>query len=69
MDERGLNSAGERVHTDDFGNEYVLDELGNRRPPMYTSKCSKTDGFTTYDTDQGHCCLCGNLLCRGSCFK
>jgi len=26
-------------------------------------------GFTTYDSSQGHCGLCGRLGCNGKCFK
>ena len=60
---------GEIIHHDDNGKEYVLDENGNKRPPMQTSKMHKTSGFTHFDTSQGHCGLCGSLNCRGSCFK
>jgi hypothetical protein len=34
------------------------------RPEKYDN-----DGFTTYDTSNGHCGLCGSLRCRGNCFK
>ncbi len=56
-------------HFDENGNEYVLDEHGNRMPPMHTSKSSKSSGFTVYDTSQGHCGFCGSLTCNGRCFK
>jgi len=68
-DEYGRNAAGEIIHHDEFGTAYVLDEAGNRRPPMYSEKNSKPGEFTTYDDSQGHCGLCGRLTCRGSCFK
>jgi len=56
-------------HFDEWGNEYILDEHGNKLPPMQTSNSSKSSGFTTYDTSQGHCGLCGSLTCNGRCFK
>ncbi len=60
---------GEIIHHDEYGEEYVLDENGNKRPTMQTSKMYKSSGFTHYDDNQGHCSLCGSLTCRGSCFK
>jgi hypothetical protein len=60
---------GQRIHFDEFGEEYVRDEQGNRLPPMRTTKSTTSSGFTTYDSSQGHCGLCGMLTCRGNCFK
>lgn len=57
------------IHYDEFGREYVLDEAGNRMPPLQTNKTEDHSGFIVYDTTQGHCGLCGKLLCKGSCFK
>jgi hypothetical protein len=65
----GRNAAGEILHWDNFGEEYVLDEAGNRRVPILTSKKYTSSGFTSYDTSQGHCGLCGSLTCNGRCFK
>jgi hypothetical protein len=67
----------ECIFTDENGNEYLLDESGNAMkdeqgnyiPPTRTSKSSISSGFTTYDDSQGHCPLCGDLYCRGNCFK
>ena len=66
-----------RITTDDNGNEWLTDENGNllkdengnNIPPSRTSKSYKNSGFTTYDSSQGHCPLCGSLYCRGNCFK
>jgi hypothetical protein len=59
----------EEIYFDKDGEEYVLDENGNKRPPMQTTKQSKSSsGFTHYDSPI-HCGLCGQLTCRGSCFK
>ena len=67
---QNLNTHGEIIYHDEFGKEYILDEKGNRRPPMKTSNCSKSvSGFRTYDSSQGHCALCGRLDCNSSCFK
>ncbi len=67
------------VAFDENGNEYLVnpetgvalvDEQGNRIPPTYTTrKASKSSGFTTYDSSNGHCGLCGSLRCNGNCFK
>ncbi len=62
--------AKERVYHDKDGNPYVLDEEGNKRPPMQGSKNPDDgSGFTTYDESQGHCGLCGSLSCNGRCFR
>lgn len=59
------------IYHDKYGNEYVLDELGNRMPPMQTHKMwiNFPGGWHEYDTSQGHCALCGRLTCHGQCFK
>lgn len=59
----------EIIYNDQNGKEYVLDEVGNKRPPMQTHKIiSENDGWREYDSSQGHCALCGSLTCRGYCF-
>jgi hypothetical protein len=58
---------GELVHLDEWASEYVLDEAGNRRPPMRARRLH--GDWVNYDTNQGHCGLCGSLTCRGGCFK
>lgn len=63
------NNNNEIVYTDMFGEKYVLDENGNRRPPMQSSVNSKPGEFLTFDSSQGHCSLCGRLGCNGGCFK
>ncbi len=67
--EETMERNGQTIHFDENGDEYVLDENGNRQPPMQTSKKETSSGFTTYDSSDGHCGLCGNLSCNGSCFK
>ena len=67
--EEQTNAAGEVIHYDESGQVYVLDENGNRRPPMQATGNSEPGAFTTYDTSQGHCALCGSLTCNGGCFK
>jgi hypothetical protein len=60
----------EIIHHDKDGNEYVLDEAGNHRPPMKTKKIvGEKSGWVEYDSSQGHCGLCGSLVCRGQCFR
>jgi hypothetical protein len=59
----------EEIHHDESGNRYVLDENGNRRPPMQAAETETHSGFTVYDSSQGHCGLCGRLDCRGGCFR
>lgn len=60
---------GELIHHDENGEEYTLDEMGNRRIPMQTIKMITDSKFITYNTSQGHCGLCGRLDCRGECFR
>ena len=63
-------NENETIHHDQYGNEYVLDENGNHRPPMKTSKqIENKSNFHTYDNSDGHCSLCGRLTCRENCFK
>ena len=70
MDEYGRNANGEIIHRDEDGAEYVIDEAGNRRPPMKTSEVEiSSSGFLSYDSSKGHCGLCGRLDCSGGCFK
>jgi hypothetical protein len=69
MDNHGRNRDGEIVHHDADGRAYVLDEAGNRRPPMRSQRIETASGFTVYDDSEGHCGLCGSLTCRGGCFK
>lgn len=59
----------QKIYLDENGNEYVLDEVGNKIPPIKTQKKYTTSGFTFYDDSQGHCCFCGRLTCKGNCFK
>lgn len=63
------NVDGEIVHHDENGTTYVLDEAGNRRPPMRSEATRSASGFLTHDDSRGHCGLCGRLDCRGGCFK
>lgn len=58
---------GEVIYHDKWGDEYVLDERGNRRPPMQSKRMPGE--FVHYDSSQGHCGLCGRLTCNGGCFK
>lgn len=62
--------AGETIHHDRDGNEFVLDENGNRRKPMTAPESARrtASGFTYYEAE-GYCGLCGRTDCRGSCFK
>lgn len=59
----------QKIHYDENGKAYVLDEKGNRLPPMQSSKISGPGEFTIYDASEGHCALCGSLTCNGNCFK
>lgn len=61
----------EFIYYDEGGAPYVLDEAGNRRVPLHSARIppGDTSDFTTYDTSQGHCGLCGSISCRGGCFK
>ena len=66
----------DRIYTDennkqwllDDSGKFLLDEYGDKIPPS-RSKPNESYGFTTYDTSQGHCGLCGSIRCRGTCFK
>jgi len=60
---------GEIIHRDPDGRRYVLDENGNRRPPMQSEPVPCKSGFLTFDDSEGHCPLCGQLTCRGGCFR
>ena len=59
---------GEYVHYDEWGNEYVIDEEGNHRPPMQAAMIKPGD-FAPYDDSRGHCAMCGSLTCRGNCIQ
>lgn len=48
--------------------QYMIDSEGERVPGP-ARKNSKEGEFTTFDTSQGHCGLCGSLHCNGRCFK
>ena len=52
---------------DDKG-RFVTDERGQRIPGP-AQRNLPLSGFTSYDTSQGHCGLCGSLTCSGTCFK
>jgi len=62
------NDWGPRVIEDETG-EWEVDADGIRRIPMQTHHTTTSSGFTTYDSSNGHCLLCGSLACRGTCFK
>lgn len=56
--------------TDHNGNKWLIDEDGNKFVPVQTNNVTSKEGeFTTYNTSQGHCGLCGSLTCNGHCFK
>ncbi len=59
----------QEIYHDKDGQEYILDENGNKIPPLVTSKSTESNGWREYDTSQGHCGLCGRLTCNGTCFK
>lgn len=72
------DSRDNRLITDENGDQWVTDEngniltdgRGNKLVPMQTSVIVSKEGeFTLYNTSQGHCALCGNLACKGYCFK
>lgn len=67
MSEYSFERNGEIIHLDEWANEYVVDEAGNRHPPMQARRLY--GDWIDYDTSQGHCGLCGMLICRGGCFK
>jgi len=58
----------QNVYIDDNGKEYILDENGNKMPPLKTSERKISSGFTHYDSPY-HCTFCSRLTCRGGCFK
>jgi len=60
----------QQVYTDKDGKQYVLDELGNKLPPMQlTTPTEVSSGWAIYDTSQGHCAFCGRLTCREYCIQ
>jgi len=63
-----VDQNGKRWLTDDEG-KLLKDEFGDNIPPSQSQVNSKENEFTTYDTSQGHCALCGRLTCNGGCFK
>jgi len=42
---------------------------GEKMPGPANKIPDPISGFTTYDSSQGHCGLCGRLTCSGGCFK
>lgn len=69
MSKNTFERNNEIIRVDDFGNEYVLDEAGNHRPPMFSKIAPASSGFINYETSAGHCGLCGKLNCHYNCFK
>lgn len=59
---------GERWLTDESG-KVLKDERGGNIPPSQAMRNSEDGEFTTYDTSQGHCGLCGRIGCHGECFR
>ena len=64
-----------RTYTDEDGKQWqaengkpILDG-GQMVPKMQATKTHVNSGFTTFDTSQGHCAMCGRLTCNGGCFK
>ena len=53
----------------DSNGDYVRDHNGKRLPGPPERIEDPVSGFTTYDSSQGHCGLCGSLTCNGQCFK
>lgn len=72
-----MNDEHSRIRKDENGKPYLVDEdgkalsdeRGNPIPPSQSEVNSKPGEFTTYDSSQGHCSLCGSISCRGNCFK
>ncbi len=63
-----VDESGRRWLTDENG-KLLKDENNNNIVPSQ-SLCNSNDGeFTTFDTSQGHCGLCGKIECNGGCFK
>lgn len=66
-----------KVYTDENGKrwlvtqdgEFITDERGEKVPAMHSEIISKPGEFIIHDDSQGHCCFCGRLTCRGSCFR
>lgn len=65
-----------KVYTDENGDQWLMndgklvrDERGNLVPTLHSRKVSEPGEFTTYDSSNGHCALCGSLTCSGNCFK
>lgn len=66
-----------RIHTDDDGLEWLIDEHGmylrdekdNKIAPSQSKPSTNESGFTTYDSSRGHCGMCGSISCNGGCFK
>lgn len=57
------------IYYDKDGTRYSLTINGKRIPPLTASPNDVDATFITYNTSEGHCGLCGNLFCRGQCFK
>ena len=66
-----------RTYTDENGDQWLTDkngrllkdERGRDIPSRQSKKISKDGEFNIYDSSRGHCALCGDLYCRGGCFK
>ena len=70
---RGVWVVPHPDHPETVGDQYASapphDGRGFVRVPLYSKVNSAPGEFTTHDTSQGHCGLCGRLGCPGSCFK
>lgn len=64
-----VSRVEQNIYVDKDGKEYVLDEVGNKIPPMQSRVIAEASGWSVYDSSQGHCPLCGKLTCSGYCVK
>lgn len=63
-----IDDDGKQWLTDDNGT-LLKDDFGNKIAPTQSTNRKMVNGFTIYDTTQGHCALCGKINCHGNCFK
>jgi len=62
---RCINPRVQSIQSRDIG-EWTDEHPLNKRS---TADAAYRELFTTYDTSQGRCGLCGSSTCSGTCFK
>ena len=59
----------DKSYSDKDGKRYDINQHGDKIPPQQSDMNCPISGFSTYETEDGHCVFCGLLTCSGNCFR